>query len=274
MSEAFVYLWRNAKTNKYYIGSHKGTIDDGYTHSSKELPDFPSHSKVIPDHYTRRILAYGTESEMWALEDRLQLNRKEKCWNRYYNVQVSNLSRKHPPINFLHECFELDADTGTLIWKARPLHHFKTAYSAKATNSRKAGKKAGGKIDDRGYCKLGFTWNGKSLNWYQHRVIWAMHYGQWPTKSLDHIDGNKANNAIKNLREVTREENMRNRAINKNNTSGHIGVYQHKSGKWMAQIQDKGKRIGLGIYPNIEDAIAARQAAEIKYGYHENHGKN
>mgnify|MGYP006087074219 CR=1 len=274
MSEAFVYLWRNAKTNKYYIGSHKGTIDDGYTHSSDELPDFPRHSSHIPRHYTRRILAYGTESEMWALEDRLQLNRKEKCWNRYYNVQVSNLSRKHPPINFLHECFELNADTGTLIWKTRPVHHFKTANSAKSTNSRQAGKKAG-KINDRGYCKLTFKWNGKSLNWYQHRIVWAMHYGQWPTKSLDHIDGDRANNAITNLREVTDQENSKNRPLQKNNTSGHIGVYwDSRREEYVAQIGFKGKMIRLGRHPNIEDAIAARQAAEIEYKFHKNHGRS
>ena len=274
MSEAFVYLWRNAKTNKYYIGSHKGTIDDGYTHSSDELPDFPRHSSHIPRHYTRRILAYGTESEMWALEDRLQLNRKEKCWNRYYNVQVSNLSRKHPPINFLHECFELNADTGTLIWKTRPVHHFKTANSAKSTNSRQAGKKAG-KINDRGYCKLTFKWNGKSLNWYQHRIVWAMHYGQWPTKSLDHIDGDRANNAITNLREVTVQENGKNRGINKNNTSGHTGVtWEKRLSRWKASITVNGKYISLKTHPNIEDAIAARQAAEIEYKFHKNHGRS
>ena len=107
MSEAFVYIWRNAKTKRFYLGSHKGTIDDGYTHSSDYLPDFPRYSRVIPDHYTRRILAYGTESEMWALERELQLNRKAKCWDRYYNINVANYDKKLPPIKWLHECFAL-----------------------------------------------------------------------------------------------------------------------------------------------------------------------
>jgi hypothetical protein len=275
MSEAFVYLWRNAKTNKYYLGSHKGTIDDGYTHSSNELPDFPKQSKYVPDHWTRRILAYGTLSEMQTLEDRLHVNRKAKCWNRYYNVQVSNNSRKLPPIKWLHECFELDADTGTLIWKKRPLHHFKTTKGQKVANTRCAGKEAGLLDLSRGYYRLKITWNGVYSQWKKHRVVWAMHYGQWPTKMLDHIDGNKENNAITNLREVTVQENARNRRIYTNNTSGHIGiVWDSQVNKWRARIGVGGKRIGLGAYPNIEDAIAARQAAEIKYGYHENHGRS
>lgn len=276
MSEAFVYLWRNAKTNKYYIGHHKGTIDDGYTHSSNYLPDFPhsSKSKVVPDHYTRRILAYGTVSEMRTLERELQLNRKAKCWGRYYNVQVSDYDRKLPPIKWLHECFELDADTGILVWKARPLHHFKTANSAKATNGQKAGKEVGF-ISDLGYRRVSFTWNGKSLHWYQHRIVWAMYYGYWPTKSLDHIDGNRTNNVITNLREVTHQENSKNLRMPKNNTSGHMGVNWDKTrSKWKVRIQVNGKRIVIGRYINIEDAIAARQAAEIEYGFHENHGKN
>jgi len=274
MSEAFVYLWRNAKTNKYYIGHHKGTIDDGYTHSSKYLPDFPEKSKVIPDHYTRRILAYGTVSEMRTLERELQLNRKAKCWDRYYNITVANYDRELPPIKWLHECFELDADTGTLIWKSRPVHHFKTTKSQKIWATKYAGKEVG-TISSDGYRVVKVTWNGKRPHWYQHRIVWAMHYGQWPTKNIDHIDGDRANNVITNLREVTDQENSKNLRMSKNNTSGHIGVNWHKGrSKWQASITVSGKWIYLKTYANIEDAIAARQAAEIKYGFHENHGRN
>ena len=265
MSEAFVYLWRNAKTNKYYIGHHKGTIDDGYTHSSKELPDFPEKSRVIPDHYTRRILAYGTVSEMWALERELQLNRKAKCWDRYYNINVANYDRELPPIKRLHECFELDADTGTLVWKARPVHHFTAARYQKAHATKYAGKEVGN-ISSQGYRVIRFTWDGKSSEWLQHRIVWAMHYGQWPTKTIDHIDGNRANNAITNLREATDQENARNRTVSKNSKSGYLGVnWCSKRNLWRARIKVKGISIHLGHHPNIEDAIAARQAGEIKY---------
>jgi len=274
MSEAFVYLWRNAKTNRFYIGHHRGTIDDGYSHSSKHLPDFSRYSKVIPDHWTRRILAYGTLLEMRTLERELQLNRKAKCWDRYYNVNVANYYRDLLPIKWLHECFELDADTGILVWKARPVHHFKAPKYQKRHHTLYAGKEVGN-TSSEGYRVVRVTWNGKRLEWKQHRIVWAMHYGYWPTKNIDHIDGNKANNVITNLREVTDQENAKNRGIPKNNTSGHIGVHWDKfTSKWKASIQVNGERILIGRYINIEDASAARQAAEIEYGFHENHGKN
>ena len=86
MSEAFVYMWHDPKNSMYYIGSHKGTPDDGYTHSSKVMEQFKAHS--IPEGFSRRILAYGTEPDMRQLEIDLLNNRKEKCWDKYYNVAV------------------------------------------------------------------------------------------------------------------------------------------------------------------------------------------
>jgi len=86
MSEAFVYLWYDALNKRYYLGSHKGTPDDSYTHSSTIWESFTKDN--IPEGVTRRILAYGTHLEMLALERKLQLNRKERCWDRYYNEGV------------------------------------------------------------------------------------------------------------------------------------------------------------------------------------------
>ena len=82
MSEAFVYMWYDSKNSMYYIGYHKGTPDDGYTHTSSIMESF----KIAPKGFRRRILAYGTRDEMMQLESDLLKNRKEKCWNKYYNV--------------------------------------------------------------------------------------------------------------------------------------------------------------------------------------------
>ena len=82
MSEAFVYMWYDSKNSMYYIGYHKGTPDDGYTHSSSIMESF----KIAPKGFRRRILAYGTRDEMMQLESDLLKNRKEKCWDKYYNV--------------------------------------------------------------------------------------------------------------------------------------------------------------------------------------------
>ena len=86
MSEAFVYLWFDSKNRKFYLGKHKGTPDDGYTHSSTVMESFD----VPPPHMKRRILAYGTDEEMCLLEHELLKNRKGKKWDRYYNQSLGS----------------------------------------------------------------------------------------------------------------------------------------------------------------------------------------
>ena len=85
-SEAFLYLWYDAPNKKYYLGKHKGSPDDSYTHSSTVWEDFTK--STIPDGVRRRILAYGTDEEMTKLEHDLLLNRQQKCWDHYYNVSA------------------------------------------------------------------------------------------------------------------------------------------------------------------------------------------
>ena len=102
--EAFVYLWYDASNKKYYLGKRKGTPDDAYTHSSKSSDEFCSivpHStrpiserreffENMPKGVSRRILAYGTDGEMCALENELLINRKKRCWDRYYNQSLGD----------------------------------------------------------------------------------------------------------------------------------------------------------------------------------------
>ena len=85
-SESFLYLWYDAPNKKYYLGKHKGSPDDSYTHSSTVWESFTK--STIPDGVRRRILAYGTDEEMTKLEYDLLLNRQQKCWDRYYNVSA------------------------------------------------------------------------------------------------------------------------------------------------------------------------------------------
>ena len=86
--EAFVYLWYDAPNKKYYLGKHKGTPDDSYTHSSTIWEHFTKDN--IPEGVTRRILAYGTNEEMCVLEHNLLVNRKKRCWDRYYNNSLGD----------------------------------------------------------------------------------------------------------------------------------------------------------------------------------------
>src|SRR5574344_87837 len=83
---------------------------------------------------------------------------------------------------------------------------------------------------------------------------------------IDHIYHNKRDNRKENLRICTHQENMQNRVIPKNNTSGVIGVYWNKKNKnWNVEITKNKKKIKLGTYYNKEDAIKARIQAEKKY---------
>ena len=106
-----------------------------------------------------------------------------------------------------------------------------------------------------------------------HRVIFMWVTGRWP-KEIDHINHYKADNRWLNLREVTGSiENCKNRTKSKNNTSGVMGVrFEADRGKWLVRIKTNYRYKNLGRFSDFADAVAAREAAEIQYGFHPNHG--
>lgn len=96
-----------------------------------------------------------------------------------------------------------------------------------------------------------------------HRVIWLMMTGMWPKHHVDHINGVRADNRWKNLREATPLQNSRNRVTSKKTGSGRVGVSFIKSdAKWHAYIGIDNRTINLGRFTEIEDAVAARVEAE------------
>lgn len=106
-----------------------------------------------------------------------------------------------------------------------------------------------------------------------HRLAFLYMTGQYP-EFVDHINGIRSDNRWSNLRGVSRSENMRNRAIGKNNTSGTLGInWFPQTKQWRVRINVDGVRYSLGLFDTLNDAIAARTGAEKLLGYHENHGK-
>jgi hypothetical protein len=104
-----------------------------------------------------------------------------------------------------------------------------------------------------------------SKNILLHRVIYFYHYGHCP-EFLDHINGNFKDNRIENLRPATRSQNMMNRRLAKNNTSGIIGVTWEKStNSWIAKININGKRTKLGKFTDLFSAACVRKSAEQKH---------
>lgn len=107
-----------------------------------------------------------------------------------------------------------------------------------------------------------------------HRLAWLYMYGEFPKGHIDHINHDRDDNRIENLRDVTFIENNMNMSLRKTNKSGVIGVYFAKHArKWHARINIKGKQIHLGYYKEKLGAELARRLAEEFYGYHKNHGK-
>ena len=99
-----------------------------------------------------------------------------------------------------------------------------------------------------------------------HRIVWLLHYGRWPVSDVDHINGNRDDNRIVNLREATRSENNINSIIPSNNTSGHKGCYYDKRRDcWYAEIWVNKKKVYLGRFESAQSAGDAYQAAAKKH---------
>ncbi len=100
-----------------------------------------------------------------------------------------------------------------------------------------------------------------------HRVVFAMHQGFWPDE-VDHVDLNKGNNRIENLRAASRNANQHNRPAQANNTSGFKGVgWVRAKGKWRARITTDGRQTMLGYFDTPEEAHTAyADAAERMHG--------
>jgi hypothetical protein len=88
-----------------------------------------------------------------------------------------------------------------------------------------------------------------------HRLAWLYVNGQWPAHQLDHINGNRGDNRISNLREATNAQNAQNRK-RKDNKSGFPGV-RKENHKWLAEIKVNYKPIRLGLFATPEDAHKA-----------------
>lgn len=148
------------------------------------------------------------------------------------------------------EIFNYDSETGVVSWKetGRPAGH----------------------INDRGYQVI--EYRGKRYK--AHRIAWTLHYGQPPRGEIDHKNQVKSDNRISNLRDTCCQGNMRNRPLQRNNTSGVTGVVWHsRDEKWVAKIKYNGRWLWLGAFTHKQDAINARKIAEEVYGFSDNHGK-
>lgn len=174
----------------------------------------------------------------------------------------------------INELLKVDLEAGKLYWLPRAEYLFTTdkqtaAHNCKIWNGRFAGSEAFAVLGNNGYYS-GSIFRKKYL---AHRVIWLLYTGEWPLEEIDHINGDRRDNRISNLRPVSHTENARNQRLNKKNTTGAIGVgFYKKTGKWEASIKIGGRKSHLGLFDDFDSALLARKVAEAKYGFHKNHG--
>jgi hypothetical protein len=107
----------------------------------------------------------------------------------------------------------------------------------------------------------------------EHRLVWLYVTGAWPKDQIDHQNHIRRDNRFENLREADNHTNHMNRPMQSSNTSGFVGVsYCSRTKCFAAYITVDGKQLKLGRHKTLEAAIAARKAANERYGYHPNHG--
>lgn len=143
----------------------------------------------------------------------------------------------------LTRLLDYDPHTGSFKWKHRP--------------GRRGGARTGavaGWPHRLGYwCITVFD-----SQYYAHRLAWLHVNAEWPPSELDHIDNDKRNNAIANLRLATRAQNNANRGKMGNNKSGYKGVsWINAHGKWRAACRARGKTHHLGYFTTREAAYEA-----------------
>jgi hypothetical protein len=121
--------------------------------------------------------------------------------------------------------------------------------------------KAGGLRD--GYVKLNLLGHQPGA----HRVAWLLFHGVWPSGEIDHINGNRADNRMCNLRDVPRSVNLQNIRAHKGNKLGLLGVTRSPSGKYQARISIQDRNTYLGTFATPEEAHQAY--LEAKREHHE-----
>jgi hypothetical protein len=141
-----------------------------------------------------------------------------------------------------------DQSTGVFVWKV------------KVSRNTSAGEIAGYHPADRyGTIRI------NRRHYFAHRLAWFYIYGTWPEEQVDHINKDKTDNRIDNLRLATHGQNIANQAMRRNNTSGYKGVCLiKKTGKWRANIMSGKRKYHIGHFDTKEEAHEAYQATAKK----------
>jgi hypothetical protein len=150
--------------------------------------------------------------------------------------------------DYINSKLRYDPKTGLLFWKIYK--------SGKYLNT------PAGTLFKSGYIMI----KHKNCFLRAHRIAWLLTTSKWPLKDIDHINGNRSDNRLTNLREASKSQNAQNSKIRKDSRSGITGVYIHKGIKnnWRVRITINSKTKNLGYFNVLEKAKKVRQQAEKK----------
>jgi HNH endonuclease/AP2 domain-containing protein len=155
----------------------------------------------------------------------------------------------------LRSILDYDPDTGIFRWRWDPA-------KKPNINSRDTKREVAGSVGRRRYRSI----KTEQKLYYAGRLAWLYVHGRWPIDEIDHIDGNKTNDRIANLREASRYENQYNVGVTARNRSGHKGVHWvPRYQKWQVEIRVNGQRLYLGRFDCPEAAAAAYAKAAQNY---------
>lgn len=182
--------------------------------------------------------------------------------------------RPLPTPDELRQLLWYEPETGKLFWRERGAEWFAHCTPGhqdrirKGWNAAWSGKEAG-VTGPYGYN----TVTVQALHLMAHRIIWCMEHGHWPNEQIDHIDGDRVNNRLENLRECTHTENQRNMRRSRSNTSGVTGVYWDKKiSRWKAEVSLKSRKIYVGVFRDLKEAETAVKAKRAELGFSDRHG--
>lgn len=145
-----------------------------------------------------------------------------------------------------HEALSYNSETGEFRWR-------------EGVRGRRPGSIAGN-VQGKGTKTARIRVCLKGRSFMAHRLAWFMTYNEWPELEIDHIDRDPTNNRISNLRLATTDQNRRNLSLKSNNTSGFAGIrFIERLNKWEARACEKNKIKNLGLFPEIEHALEARE---------------
>lgn len=154
---------------------------------------------------------------------------------------------------FILKHLRYEAETGKIYWIKR---------CSLRLSQTVPGTEAGFLHEASGYRYVGCGGKPQRV----HRVAWLLFYGVWPPAQIDHINGNRADNRIVNLRLADNTQNQRNAATPKNSETGYKGVsFSKMHGKYRAYIKINYKQIWLGYHKTAEEAARAYNRAAAKY---------